>query len=174
MNLNQLRTILQEEKIIFSFSGTVTQSLVVGIAKSMKHELEKRGEENSIIDSIFSIVVEQLQNIMSYSQEKESQDSKGILLLGFSEEKNKYFSITSNQIKEDDKKKIITKIELLNAMSAKEKRKYLRDLLKSGEFSHAKGAGVGFVEISKRASENLLINFNEFDNSEYFELKVYV
>ncbi len=41
MDLYQLRSLLESEGVFFSFSGTISQSIVSGIVETIEQELEK-------------------------------------------------------------------------------------------------------------------------------------
>lgn len=179
MNIEKIREIMQKNGIIFSFSGIVSQSILVGIVETVKNELKSHGTDDNIVNSIFLIVIEQMQNIMSYASDKKELSknrfaSAGITVIGYDNEKEKYFVASSNKIFESDKEKVSAKIDKLNSMDSKEQRKYLRELLRSGEQTHDRGAGVGFVEMAKRSSEPIMYKFTTLNDNEYFEIKVYV
>lgn len=101
------------------------------------------GYDKTMIKSMFLIAIEQLQNVMSYSKQKHIQTgnrytSPGVLLVGFDDEKQKYYVSSSN---EEDK------IDFINSLDTGEQR----EKLKSAEDTHDRGAG--FIEIAKRSSE---------------------
>ncbi len=179
MNLLEIRKIMEQEGIIFSFTGLISQKMLVGIVETVKKELLELGAKNSVVNAIFSIAIEQMQNIMSYSSDKKIIDSsiyasQGICAIGLDKHNNKYFVASSNKINKNDKTKIKEKIDKVNSLNYNELRKYLRDLLKSGRDSHSRGAGVGFVEMAKRSSENIEYNFTHFEDNEYLEIKVFI
>ncbi|MEA3384716.1 MAG: SiaB family protein kinase [Campylobacterota bacterium] len=179
MDISLLRKVMDDNGIIFSFSGTISQELLMSIVETIKKELENVGTQNKIKDSIFIVAIEQMQNIMSYAKDKQEYEnnkysSSGIFVVGFDNVKAKFFVASSNKVKHEDKIKVQTKLDKINSLDTKEQRKFLRELLRSGDLTHSRGAGVGFVEMAKRSSEPLEYNFLEFNDDDYFELKVYI
>lgn len=179
MNIEKIREIMQKSGIIFSFSGIVSQSILVGIVETVKNELKSHGTDESVVNSIFLIVIEQMQNIMSYASDKKELSknrfaSAGITVIGYDEQLEKYFVASSNKILPTDKDKVTQKLEKINSLDSKEQRKYLREMLRSGKDTHDRGAGVGFIEMAKRSSEKLQYKFSSLHDHEYFEIKVYV
>lgn len=181
MNLEYILDSCQNEKILFSYNGIISQEFVAEIEDVINDTLSIHDSEidNKVVRNLFSIAVEQLQNIISYSKHNIKKtnsiyESNGICIFGFDESKEKYFIKTLNQIQENDKIKVKEKIDMLNNMDDKEKRKLMRELLRSGEHSHDRGAGVGFIEMARRSSEKIEYNFIDNDSEQLFELTIYI
>jgi len=110
MNISKIRKIMAEEGIIFSFSGMISQSLTSFMVETVRIQIEDRGEDAKMTRSMFLIAIEQLQNIMSYSKEKNIQDgckytSPGVMVIGFNKEKQKYYVNSSMKSLKKIKKK---------------------------------------------------------------------
>ena len=179
MNISKIRKVMAEEGIVFSFSGMISQSLTSFMVETVKAQVEDSGEDSKMIRSMFLIAIEQLQNIMSYSKNKDIRDgfkytSPGVLVVGFNEEKQKYYINSSNEIIDEDKVKLSKNIDHINSLGKDEQRKYLREKLRSAEDKHERGAGVGFIEMAKRSSENLEYDFETVDGKLYFHILVYI
>jgi len=179
VNISKIRKILTEEGIIFSFSGMISQDIISFILETARAQLEKSSQDSKATRSIFTIAIEQLQNILSYSKEKSIETTKGytspgVSIIGFHIKKKKYYVSSSNEINEEDKIKISGKIDYINSLDKQEQRKLLREKLKSAEDKHERGAGVGFIEMAKRSSEKIEYNFEEIDGKLYFHILAYV
>lgn len=179
MNISKIRQVMDEEGILFSFSGIISQSLTEFMVETASKQFLDSGFDKMLIKNMFLISIEQLQNVMSYSKQKSINSgnkytSPGVLVVGFEEEKQKYYVTSSNEIEEEDKLKITTKIDFINSLDSQEQRKYLREKLKSAEDTHERGAGVGFIEMAKRSSEKLEYNFENLDDKLYFHIKAYI
>ncbi len=179
MNISKIRKVMSEEGVVFSFSGMISQSLTSFMLETAKTQLEDNGEDSKMIRCMFLIAIEQLQNVMSYSKEKDIHSgnryvSPGILVIGFCEKLQKYYVTSSNEIFEEDKEKLSKKLSYINTLEKDELRKFAREKLRSAEDKHDRGAGVGFIEMAKRSSENLEYNFEKIDSKEYFHILAYV
>lgn len=179
MNISKIREVMNDEGIIFSFSGMISQSLTEFMIETAAKQFEADGHNKMMIKSVFLISIEMLQNVMSYSKQKLIKEgnrytSPGILIVGFDEKAQKYYVTTSNEIGQEDKKKVSTKIDFINSLDQKEQRKLLREKLKTAEDKHDRGAGVGFIEIAKRSSEKLQYDFETIDGKIYFHVLAYV
>ncbi|MDF1874523.1 hypothetical protein JHD48_02115 [Sulfurimonas sp. SAG-AH-194-I05] len=178
MNISKIRTVMEEEGIVFSFSGMISQALTSFMVETAKKQLEERGEDGKITRNIFLIAIEQLQNIMSYSKGRDTSNankyvSPGVMVIGIDRDKDKFYVLSSNEIVLEDKAKVIKKIDEINALEKDQLRKFLREKLRSAEDKHDRGAGVGFIEMAKRSSEKLEYNFEEIDGKLYFHILTY-
>lgn len=178
MNISRIRKVMTEEKIVFSFSGMISQSLTSFLVETAKAQLEDRGETSKLTRNMFLIAVEQLQNIMSYSKEKNIKEdhysSPGVLVVGYDDVKEKYYINSSNEIEETDQIKVSEKLDHINELEKDQLRQYLRDKLRSAEDQHDRGAGVGFIEMAKRSSEKLEYGFEDIDGKLYFHILAYL
>ena len=170
---------MAEEGIVFSFSGMISQSLTSFMVETAKSQFDEKGEDSSMTRNMFLIAVEQLQNIMSYSKEKNIEDgsrytSPGVMVIGYSDDKKKYYVNSSNEIVDSDKVKVAKKIDHINSLERDKLRKYLREKLRSAEDTHERGAGVGFIEMAKRSSEKLEYDFERIEDKLYFHIKTYI
>lgn len=179
MNISKIRKIMAEEGIVFSFSGMISQQLTSFMVETAKSQLEDMGENAKMTRNMFLIAIEQLQNIMSYSKEKDIQNgnkyiSPGVLVIGFDETKDKFYITSSNEVVAEDQERVSEKIDAINAMPKENLRKYLREKLRSAEDLHQRGAGVGFIEMAKRSSEKLKYDFEMVDGKLYFHILTYI
>ena len=179
MNISKIRKVMAEEGIVFSFSGMISQSLTSFMVETATSQLDEKGEDSKMTRNMFLVAVEQLQNIMSYSKEKDTGNgsvytSPGVMVIGYDEDKKKYYVNSSNEIVEDDKIKVSKKIDTINLLEKDELRKFLREKLRSAEDTHDRGAGVGFIEMAKRSSEKLEYDFETIENKLYFHIKTYI
>jgi len=179
LNVSKIRTLMAEEGIVFSFSGMISQSLTSFMVETAKSQLEEKGEDSKKIGNMFSIAIEQLQNIMSYSKDKDMTGinkyiSPGVLIIGIDKDLNKYYVHSSNEMEANDKDKVSQKIDHINSLERSELRKYLREKLRSAEDKHERGAGVGFIEMAKRSSEKLKYYFEEIDGKTFFHISAYI
>jgi len=179
MNISRIRSVMEEEGIVFSFSGMISQLLTEFMIETAAVQFKNAGHNKTETKSMFLIAIEQLQNIMSYSKAKEIKDgsiysSPGVLVVGYDKIKRKYYVNSSNEITLDDKQKVSQKIDFINTMDKQEQRKFLREKLRSAVDTHERGAGVGFIEMAKRSSEKLEYDFEESDGKLYFHILAYV
>lgn len=176
-----LKELLNKKGVIFSFSGTVSQSVLTNIAGAIEEELVSMDKmDNKTIRSILVIFVELMQNIMCYSKEKTEQmgslyESLGIALIGYSKSKNKYYVGSANFISPDQESVLREKIDSLSLLDHQEVKELYKELRRSGRDKHQRGAGLGFLEMAKKSSEPFDYKITPISNDEsFFEILIYV
>jgi len=180
IDLFHIKEFLDSHNIFFSFSGAISQNLLIDIGEGIESKLRDMSVENKIATNIFAIFTEQMQNVMNYSTNKIAFSSgvcegTGIGVMGFSEEKCKYFVGSANFIEKESVEKIENKIRKINSLNRDQLRLYYREIRKSGRFKHDKGAGLGFLEMAKKSTEPLDYSIVHLENDKIlFELFVYI
>jgi hypothetical protein len=163
---------LEEDGIIFTFVGPVSQDVVEGIGSALKYKMKADDIKSSVSLKVFSIFVEKMQNVINYSAElapdhaEDSQVRFGMIIVGKKEEN--YFIIGGNMIDAEQKNRLegnLSELVQLDKDGLKElyKRKRKED---SGE--HSKGAGLGFIEMARKSSAPLEYNFEKISEEHYY------
>lgn len=178
--LYNLRKCFNKKKIIFCYSGPLSQSLMVEIGNTLKQKMKQEATGKGLISKTFAILVEQVQNIMHYSTEKsilgEMDDvmlSTGIVAVGY--EENRYFVSSGNMIKVEDKDRITKMIQMINSMDPDEKKKYYKEIRKKTPDEKSKGAGLGFIEMARKSNQPVDFDFIHIDNDYcFFSIRLYI
>ena len=178
-SLYKLRNQYIQEGIIFSFSGEVSQSILTGIAENLENKMEMLEVKSSTTQNIFSIFIEQMQNVMKYSPPEDEEvghfSNMSISVIGFDGAKNKYYVSSGNVIDRSDKEKVIDKISKLNLMDRQELKDYYKELRKSGRYKHDKGAGLGLIEMAKKSTEPIEFIIDDIDEKlSFFTIKTII
>lgn len=177
----QFRDELAQRGIIFCYSGYMTEEVLTGIGSALKTKLEFEREERARSRSLFAVFVEQVQNVVRYSAERETDEEienakelrYGVLTVGKMGEK--YFVACANMIARKDVDRLGKSLEAIQNMSAGELKTLYRDTLRGETPEGSKGAGVGFIDIARRAMHGFEFDFTDLgDDRSYFCLKAYV
>ena len=175
------RKSLQNEGVVFCYSGYMTEDVLVSIGSVIKQKLTAESVDKKVVRGVFSVFVEQVQNVIRYSIEEDAGGQKGeeidlrygLLMVGLKEDQ--YFVSCANLI---DKKNVAPLREGLSHIQQldKEGLKLLYKEILRGEVPEgSKGAGVGFIDIAKRATNGIEFDFTDFDDDfAYFSLKAYI
>jgi hypothetical protein len=180
MDLTKFHNIVNDDGIILCINGIISQSIVVSVAQTLEQQLELQGVQQKIIGRGFTVIVEQMQNIMFYSSDRvqggeNKQESLGCTIAGFDILKKKYFVSSLNRFKTKNKQKISSAIEHINAMSSPDLKDFYREQRRSGRDKHEKGAGLGFIVMARNSSEPIVYS-THFLSSEQsvFEITTYL
>ena len=180
-SMYEFRDILHERGVIFCYSGYVTDPVVAGIGEALKRKLELEDTDTKTMRSVFAIFVEQMQNIVRYSAEREGEgpeDPKteiryGVLSIGM--ENNKLFVACGNKVHRQDVERLNSRLAQLQTADRDSLKDLYKKKLREPKEETSKGAGLGFIEIARRASEIIDFDFMDLDdNYAFFCLKAYV
>ncbi len=175
-NLYDFKKELSSRGIFFCLSGPVSQELLVEIGTTLRHKMELEDSDGSTALKLFSILVEQTQNIIRYSAEKtpitpsESFVSSGIIVVGY--ENQHYYVLCGNMIHNEEVARIREKLEKLQQMNKDELKNYYKEQRRKSVPDSLKGAGLGFIELARKAAKPLEFSFQQIDTKRsFFSLK---
>ena len=178
MEITSWHRMLNDKNIILIYSGPLWAEGIGGLAGTLKKrfEFDKLPLETS--QEVFSVFVEQMNNMLMYSAEKKQfetaeeiiESPKGTFILG--KEGKTYFIQTGNVMRNEDVESVKNKIDYLNTLDKKELRNYFKEQAKLSN-PESKGAGLGFIEISRRISSKIEYSFEPYEEGlTFFSLYV--
>ena len=182
-NMRQYRGMPDESNIRIIFNGPICSDDIDGINEVLQKHLETDGVSLSASQSVFSVFIEQINNMMMYSAEKEQKKdtesnitelSKGHLTLGT--QGTSYFIQSGNPVTNNSAGILKTRIDHLNTLDKKELRQYYMERMKAeNDNPESKGAGIGLIEIARRSSSPIEYEFEPYnDELQYFTMYITV
>lgn len=172
------RNKLHEQGITFCYSGFMTEELLLGIGNTIKKKMELADVDKKKSKSIFSVFVEQMQNVIRYSAERETlKDSTdlsyGILAVG--DQDGKVFVTCGNVVRASDAAKLKAGLEKIKSLDKDGLKALWKETLKGDTPEGSKGAGVGFIDIARRAEGGMEFDFAELDGeTSFFTIKAFM
>lgn len=172
--LEQLRqlheTALDSNKLILLFKGAISQNTLIRIG-GLLHLTYEETHQDYAKKRLFSVLVEMAQNILHYSQEREffpksrSVVGAGSLLV---KESPEAFEIeSSNLVTSEQKAQLESLCALINSMSEEKLREFYLAQRKQASRPPSKGAGLGLIEIARKAKSPVVAHFTEGPNALY-------
>lgn len=174
-NLYALKNQLNSDGVIFCYSGYLTQEVLEGIGTALRAKLAFDQTERKVAKNLFSVFVEQVQNVVRYSAEKETGPDGletgavlryGILLVG--RDGGGYFVSCGNLIHDHDVERLRTDLTAIAGLNREELMALYKQTLKNGAPEGSKGAGVGFLDIARLASGGVEFDFTHVDQGYSF------
>ncbi len=162
---------------IYSFLGSITQNELDHIFERLEAALSNSLSSRLAVKKIYNILVEGVQNIFGYLKNKGADDYLLESFVFVNEVSDGYKIITGNFIRREDIKSIESRIQIVNCLDANELKDLYRGVLDVGGTSEGGGAGLGFIDMAKRSTGELIYNFDEVDDNHVFftlELNVVV
>jgi hypothetical protein len=180
--LFEIRSTLRNQGIIFAYSGYVTEAVLSGVGDAIRQKLLFDDADTKTTRSVFAVFVEQMQNMIRYSAEtavvgasapSPSEIRYGVLTIG--QENGEYVIHAGNLVQRSDVERLRAKLTRIREMNKEELRALYKEQLRGDPGEGSKGAGLGFMEIARRASKPIDFDFaNVDDEHAFFTLKASV
>ena len=164
---------LDQRGIIFSFSGYMSEGILYSLGDALRQKMALEETNISTVKKVFSVFVEQAQNIIRYSADKVSGDigkavelSSGMVTIGT--ENDRFFIVCANVVLASDEPKLRDRLERLQKMDRDEIKAYYKEQLREAPEEQSRGATIGLIEIARRASEPIEFDFDRIDDQSFF------
>ncbi|WP_255448452.1 SiaB family protein kinase [Telmatospirillum sp. J64-1] len=167
---------LDEKGIIFSFSGYVSEGILFSLGEALRQKMTLEDADVTTVKKVFSVFVEQVQNIIRYSADRigeagRSELSSGMVIIGMQE--GDFFIVCGNVVRQDDVPRLRERLDHIRSLDRDELKAHYRQQLREAPEDGSKGATIGLIEIARRASSPLEYDFEEWDDQRaFFCLKV--
>lgn len=177
----QLYTELKMKRINFCYSGPIGQASIEGVGNTLRQNLQYDEASTVASLSVFSIFIEQVQNVLNYSAEKlsrlddlENELRVGVVVIG-REENDDYFVYCGNKVFNSDIARIKAKIDEIKDLSKDELKILYKERRKREPDEGSKGAGLGLIEMARKAGKPMDYLFTSIDETySFFSIKVVV
>ena len=172
---------LNDQGIILCYNGYMTEDVLFGIGSTIKQKMAIGKADKKVARGLFSLFVEQMQNVIRYSVEKEASGtgpddvslSYGMLVVG--KEAERHFVACSNMVERNDVERLRSKLTQIQGLDETGLKALFRETLKGDAPEGSLGAGVGFIDIARRATHGFEFDFTDVDEQfSYFSLKAYI
>lgn len=168
---------LTKEGIIFCFCGSASQIIVEGIGETLLQRMEMEGTDMGVIGRVFPIFVEQMQNVVSHSADRiitQSSTGDGVEELSFGmvvvgKQHEKFYVRCGNYVESHRTEALAARLKDLQRMNKEQlKTMYKEERRKAKVEGRAKGAGLGFIDMARKASEPLEFSITPVDKERSF------
>lgn len=156
-DLLQLKKTLEDANILICFNGPFSQSIIEEIGNAVRRHLSNGQMESAVLADVFSVYIEQTQNIRNYARHRVSFGDcdpayeMATVLIGRDGER--HIVASGNVVRIDDAGVLAAAIDKLNNLDRQALRSRFKEQSRkplSGEVG--KGAGLGLIEIARKTS----------------------
>jgi len=185
IDLSEYMGVVEKLNIKVIYSGPLWEDGIKGLADMVKTHLSHDQVKVNASKAIFSVFIEQVTNMLMYSAEKKEYSqppdnelvnvSIGTLILGNRTDKSDTFFVqTKNAVKNDNISFLKTTLDHLNTLDKNELRQLHKRKLRSDDnHPESQGAGLGLIEIARRAITPIGYSFEPISDSlSFFTLYV--
>lgn len=169
----RMKTENSQQGVIFSFNGFISEGILFALGEALKRKLSLEETDVSTVKRVFSVFVEQAQNIIRYSAETLAKDghevnriSSGLLTVG--NEAGRFFVVCGNVMCKEDTQPLRERLEKIRNLDPAGIKAYYLEKIRDPEDTSGKGANLGLIEIARRVSEPICFDFLEIDEQTTF------
>lgn len=169
----EFKKVLDEQGILFSFSGYISEGILYSLGEALRHKMTLEETDVNTVKKVFSVFIEQSQNIIRYSAEKLSgtvgrsvELSSGMVTIG--NDDGRFFIVCCNTVLAEDMPRLRSRLEMLQGMDKDAIKQYYKEQLREAPEETSRGATIGLIEIARRASEPIEFDFDAIDDEKYF------
>ena len=160
---------IEELGIFFYFKGPLSQGLLTEIGEILEKKMSFLNTGKLVLMRVFYMVVEMAQNIIRYSADRslagDEWVSFGFIAVGM--EAGSYYVASGNRVKSAEAADLKDRLEKLQKMSRDEIKNHFQQKLKE-KSDDGPGAGLGLIDIAKKAGKPLEFEMIELDGEMYY------
>lgn len=173
-DLADLRATMHRRGAMFCFSGFMTEPVLTGLGSALRKKLEVEDMDRKTVKGIFSVFVELVQNVIRYSAERDTGTSDrevvdlryGVVAVGRQE--GQFYIACGNLIENKDVERLSSGLENILSLDREELKDLYKSTLRGPTPETSKGAGVGFIEIARKAPNGFEFDFEKIDDNHSF------
>ncbi|GLR15245.1 hypothetical protein GCM10007907_40350 [Chitinimonas prasina] len=169
-DLFSMREAYNRQQIMLCFNGPISRSLIEEIGNALRNYLEADHAHPSAAMDVFSVYIEMTQNIRHYAAQKGWQEQEAAATVVIArDEAGRYVVSAGNMVDAADGAGLLAKVESLAGLDkAQLKAIYKEQLRKPRDGSASTGAGLGLIDIARKASEPLLASMRPLNQDRAF------
>ncbi|MDF1750395.1 MAG: SiaB family protein kinase [Alphaproteobacteria bacterium] len=171
-DMKALRAIFERCHIVISFNGPFSQTVIEELGEAIQRHLESQTQPRKRIADVFSVYIETTQNIRHYAETvgKDEADiarlNAGTVLIA--REGEQYVVVSGNLVRREDIPALTSRLDAVIALDEAGLKAAYKDRLRTPLEDGASGAGLGFLQMARRASKPLSYSVSEGDEAYSF------
>ncbi|MFU1912334.1 biofilm regulation protein kinase SiaB [Bordetella avium] len=163
-----------QNRVLLCFNGPISRSLIEEIGNALKNYLMAEQARPAEAMDVFSAYIEMVQNIRQYAAANGDVEAHATVVIGRSGD-NRYEVSAGNRVRTEDGRQLVERIQALAALDkASLKAAYKEQLHKPRDPGAATGAGLGLIDIARRAGAPLRASLSPSASAgwDFFSLSV--
>ena len=157
IDLFSMRERFNSQQIMLCFNGPISRSLIEEIGNALRNYLSADHAHPSAAMDVFAVYIEMTQNISHYTRTQGwSEQESGATVVVSRDDDGHYVVSAGNIIVEGDGQRLLDAVESLAGLDkAQLKAAYKEQLRKPRDAEKSSGAGLGLIDIARKASQPL-------------------
>ena len=178
INLWSLHRQFEEANIQICFNGPLTHSIIEELGMAVRRYLENETPGTEKMMDIFSVYIEQTQNVRNYARKKQSAETLALyntITLTIGRQGEQYVVVSGNVIDLADVSPLVAQIEQLRTLDAAGLKALYKEQRRKPLTDEACGAGLGLIDMARKTSQPLEYQVQPInDKTAFFTLQAVV
>ncbi|MEC8285342.1 MAG: SiaB family protein kinase, partial [SAR324 cluster bacterium] len=149
MQSQDFHKLLEQRRTFFCYSGLLSEDVLSTFSGIVREQMSEIEDDTEITKRVFGIFVEQAQNVIRYSKDRIAEGGTGTVAISRAEDG--FLIEAINPMDHENAEGLQKNLNELKAMDSKELRKAYKQRLREGPPEGSKGAGLGFIEMARKA-----------------------
>ncbi|MEC8261259.1 MAG: SiaB family protein kinase [SAR324 cluster bacterium] len=149
MQSQDFHKLLEQRRTFFCYSGLLSEDVLSTFSGIVREQMSEIEDDTEITKRVFGIFVEQAQNVIRYSKDRIAEGGTGTVAISRAEDG--FLIEAINPMGHENAESLQKNLDELKAMDSKELRKAYKQRLREGPPEGSKGAGLGFIEMARKA-----------------------
>lgn len=163
---------LSQSRIVLTFKGAMSQEVLVELGDLIRVPDQTPDVGASVVKKLFAIIVEMAQNVLHYSCERvylpHIERDVGVGMIILQQTDDAYLIGCGNRMLTKRVSEVDERCAYVNTLNKDELREYYNAERKKARSDDSAGAGLGFIDISRRAGSPLIYSFYDLSEDESF------
>lgn len=176
-DLFAMREAFNRDRIMLCFNGPISRSLIEEIGNALRNYLEAEHVQPSAAMDVFGAYIEMTQNIRHYalSHGYAEHEATATVVVAHKED-GRHVVSAGNVVELADGRALVERIHALAKLDkAQLKATYKEQLRKPRDANASTGAGLGLIDIARKASEPLVASLRETSSGRgFFSLRAVI
>jgi hypothetical protein len=175
IDLFALQQTYNQQRIMLCFNGPLTKSLIEEIGNALRNYMERENATASSAMDVFGAYIEMTQNIRHYAARKGWDPAAATATVTIARDAEGHYVVSAgNFVDAVDGPGLEARVNGLAAMDKTQlKAQYKEQLRKPRDDGAATGAGLGLIDLARKASEPLACSLRTLDNGRaFFSMRV--
>ncbi len=157
--VKQLFFLMQDYHLGYIYKGVFTQDVTDNILSLTENKLEKQEESSKVKKRVYNILVEALQNVTRHQASDFHKETEHDSLFLIQKMNNRYVITTGNVAETKNIPAMQMLMDKINTLGKEELKEYYKAVLEEGTFSDKGGAGLGLIDMARKAGNKLIYKF---------------
>lgn len=178
ITLYNIKETFNQKGILICFAGPFSHSIIEELGNAVKRYLEAEQLTRASLMDVFSLFIEQTQNVRNYAEQKAAEGnrehdfSSGIVVIGKSGDG--YVVSSGNFVERKDIQHAIEKLQVLEGLDRQGLKSAYKEQMRRERVS-GKSSGLGLIDMSRKTSKPLEYSIIEIDERYcFFSLKAII